>query len=369
MRSIIVNLGSRSYTVSIDQSGLLSKVGKIIRDLNLGDYAFLFTNPTVNSLYGEKVKKSLESADYPVKVLTMPDGEEYKTLKVYEEKIAELTRFDNGVKPFIVNLGGGVVGDVGGFLAATFKRGIPFVQVPTTLLAQVDCGIGGKVGVNTDRGKNIVGAFYQPRGVFADMSVLATLPKREFCSGLAEVIKYGVIYDYQLFTYIENHLQSILSLDQSCLEHIVAKSCEIKASIVEKDELDDKDLRIMLNFGHTIGHALEVATDYSTYRHGEAISFGMVCAGEISVELGSFNRPDLERIENMLKAADLPIEVSDVSIKRIIEAVKHDKKSSSGHNRFVLPSGIGAGVVKSAVPNDLIESVLQKRMGASLAPA
>jgi 3-dehydroquinate synthase len=262
-------------------------------------------------------------------------------------------------KSVLIALGGGVVGDLTGFTAATFQRGIPFIQIPTTLLSQVDSSVGGKTAVNHPRGKNMIGAFYQPKLVVIDLNTLSTLPKNQLRAGLSEVVKYGVIADEKLFVFLENNIQKILSLDSKCLEYIVKTSCAIKARIVEKDERESK-YRMILNFGHTFGHAIETLTNYTEYLHGEAISIGMVQAALLSVESGLCNKDLPKRITNLLKELGLPIQAHDLKSKDIIESMRHDKKNSHNKLRFVLPKSIGSVEIIDDVPETLIQSVLDK---------
>lgn len=357
-----VDLGPRGYIISIYETGMLEQLGTLLQALSLGEQAAIITSPVVRQLYGSRLESSLKEAGFPYIIVEIPDGEENKSFERYGEAVGQLVSFNNEWRTFVVCVGGGVVGDLGGFIAATFKRGVRYVQVPTTLLAQVDCAIGGKVGVDHPKLKNSIGTFYQPKAVFEDLSLLRTLPKREICSGLAEIIKYGIICDPNLFEYVEDHLEGILSLDSQVLRHVVERSCEIKAGIVERDETDTQAIRAKLNLGHTIGHALEVATDYRVYRHGEAVSVGIVCASEIANVLQICDRESMQRIEKLLLAAGLPVKAFGGSVAEVMQALRRDKKNGGGKNRFVLPLRIGDVKIEEGVPEALIEDVLQKRM-------
>ncbi len=362
MSEVYLNLGSHSYVVSISSGGVLEELGARLRALNIGEQVAVITSPIVRRLYGKKLESSLKGAGFEYIVVEIPDGEENKTFDQYIKAINQLVPFSKEKRTPIVNLGGGVVGDIGGFVAATFKRGVPYVQIPTTLLAQVDCAIGGKVGVNLPAAKNYIGAFYQPCAVLEDLSFLRTLPEREILSGLSEIVKYGLGFDQDLFEYVENHISDILGLDIQTIQHVIEKSCEIKARIIENDERDTLGIRQKLNLGHTIGHALEVATSYSVYSHGEAISIGMVCACEMANRLNILDQTSAERVEKLLVAAGLPVTISNGSIEHIIQALSRDKKLERGKIEFILPTQIGKTKIETGIPDALIEDVIEKRM-------
>jgi 3-dehydroquinate synthase len=259
---------------------------------------------------------------------------------------------------FLLNLGGGVVGDLGGFAAATYRRGIPFVQVPTTLLAQVDSSVGGKTGVNHPSGKNLIGAFYQPSLVVVDLLTLRSLPDRQVRSGLVEVVKVGLIWDASFFRFLEDHLVRILGLEREPLRQVVSRSCAIKAEIVSQDEREKKGVRTLLNFGHTFGHALEAATGFSRLTHGEAVAIGILCAAWVSVALGMLARSEYDRIENLLKKMGMDTRIREVDANRVWEAMKRDKKFLHGRNRFVLLEGAGRARI--------VENVDAKVLGQAL---
>jgi len=353
MQTLTVNLGDRSYPVHIGD-GVLSAAGDLLQQAGLRGKVAVITNPTVAQLYLDPVHESLTRAGFDVTPVLIPDGEEHKNLgslsAVYDRLIAD--RFERG--SCVLALGGGVVGDLAGFVAATFLRGIAYVQVPTTLLAQVDSSVGGKTGVNHHDGKNLIGAFYQPRLVLIDVAVLQSLPRREFIAGLAEVIKYGVIEDPALFKVLEEKMGKLMDQDRDLLSQVIATSCAIKAKVVEKDERED-DYRAVLNFGHTIGHALEAATEYQKYLHGEAVGIGMAQAAAISVQQGFCDQRSLERIRKLIKRAGLPLEIPrDVSMQNLVQSMEVDKKSTGGKIRFVVCAGIGKTGFHALSPGEIL---------------
>jgi 3-dehydroquinate synthase len=340
METLSVNLGERSYPIHVGD-GILSAVGDLLRQAGLRGKVAVVTNPTVAQLYLDTIHDSLSLAGFDVTPVLIPDGEQHKDLNsastIYDRLIAE--RFER--QSCILALGGGVVGDLAGFAAATFLRGISYVQLPTTLLAQVDSSVGGKTAVNHQQGKNLIGAFYQPRLVLIDVAVLQSLPRRELIAGLAEVIKYGVIADPALFKLLEEKIQKLIGLDRALLAQVIASSCAIKAKVVETDERED-DYRAVLNFGHTIGHALEAATGYRKYLHGEAIGIGMVQAATISVQEGFCDQRSAERIRKLIKRTGLPLEIPrEVSMQNLIQGMEVDKKAAGGKIKFVMCAGIG----------------------------
>ena len=353
MQTLTINLGDRSYPVHIGD-GVLSAAGDLLQQAGLRGKVAVITNPTVAQLYLDPVHESLTRAGFDVTPVLIPDGEEHKNLgslsAVYDRLIAD--RFERG--SCVLALGGGVVGDLAGFVAATFLRGIAYVQVPTTLLAQVDSSVGGKTGVNHHDGKNLIGAFYQPRLVLIDVAVLQSLPRREFIAGLAEVIKYGVIEDPALFKVLEEKMGKLMDQDRDLLSQVIATSCAIKAKVVEKDERED-DYRAVLNFGHTIGHALEAATEYQKYLHGEAVGIGMAQAAAISVQQGFCDQRSLERIRKLIKRAGLPLEIPrDVSMQNLVQSMEVDKKSTGGKIRFVVCAGIGKTGFHALSPGEIL---------------
>jgi 3-dehydroquinate synthase len=358
MRAVEVSLGSRSYSIFIGPD-LLSRAGKECARLGLGKRCAVFTDETVAKLHAEPALESLRRAGFEPVLVTVPPGEKSKSVRMVERCYDELAGHRLERKSFIVALGGGVVGDLAGFVAATYLRGLPFVQIPTTLLAQVDSSVGGKVGVNLRAGKNLVGAFHQPRLVLCDLSTLATLPDREFRAGLAEVIKYGVIYDAPLFRRIERNLDRILAREMKWLAELVARSCEIKAEVVSQDEMET-GARAILNFGHTIGHAIEAVSGYGEYLHGEAISIGQVAAARLSSRLRGLPAAEAERIKTVFARAGLPVTLAAPARlkERLLGAMRLDKKVSQGEIKFVLASAIGKVDYGLAVPEAEIRRAL-----------
>ncbi|MFC1892438.1 3-dehydroquinate synthase [Chloroflexota bacterium] len=355
MRNIEVKLGVNSYQVHIGH-GILPRLGSWLRQSGTADKLAIITNPSVKRLYGETLEQHLTQEGFAVTTLLVPEGEEQKSLETAGGLYRGLADFRAERTTPIIALGGGVIGDLAGFVAATYLRGLPLVQVPTTLLAQVDSSIGGKVAVDYDQLKNQIGAFYQPRLVVSDIATLSTLPAEELGDGLAEVIKYGVIADKGLFAYLEENLDQIKSFDSITLEEIVFRSARIKARVVEKDERD-LGLRNILNYGHTVGHAIETVSGL-TVGHGPAVAIGMVIAGRISNRLGLFSHEEQSRLERLIQRAGLPTESPVPDISGIIRAMAHDKKIRNGRIRFVLPKSIGKVFVTDEVTPALVEQVL-----------
>ena len=359
MRTVKVPLGNRSYNIVIGR-GLLKGLGVACQKLKLGARCAVISDSNVARRFGKAAQQSLARAGFDALLIVVPAGETAKSLKTVQACYDRLARHRLERKSFIVALGGGVVGDLAGFVAATYLRGIPFVQVPTTLLAQVDSSVGGKVGVNLKAGKNLVGAFHQPRLALCDFDTLRTLPAREYRSGLAEIIKYGIIYDAALFQKLERDLPKLLKRDPKTLADVVARCCEIKAEVVGQDETDG-GLRAILNFGHTIGHALEAISGYGKYLHGEAIAIGQVAAAELSARLTGLPVADVGRIRVLFQRAGLPVAVKlDASArKRLLAAMKLDKKVSGGEIKFVLAGRIGKVEHGRNVPLSFIQDILR----------
>ena len=360
MKKIRVDLNSRGYDIIITKNSLAS-LGGIIKRLKIGNDAVVITNTTIKDLFGAKIGRSLLSAGIDVKFKTVPDGEKSKSEKYCIKLLNEISRFDRlGRRIFIIALGGGVIGDLAGFVASIYKRGVPYVQVPTTLLAQVDSSIGGKVAIDLEIGKNLAGSFYQPSLVFSDVTALKTLPRHDLISGLAEVIKYGIISSPGLFYFVRKNLKKILKNDTGTLERIIHDCASVKAGLVEKDERDNKNMRVVLNFGHTIGHAIEAAAGYSKgYSHGQAVALGMLAASFISVESGLLSRSEYFKIKSLIKDAGLPVVLKGLNLKDIMLAQEHDKKFIHGRNRFVLPKRIGKVIVKENIPEPLIKEAIK----------
>jgi len=355
MRKVGVRLGSNSYEIQIG-SGLLAQTGQQLKGIGFGDKLVIVTDPTVKNLYGDTLKQSLINEGFKVAILLVPEGEEQKSLETAGRLYHELTDFYAERTTPILALGGGVIGDLAGFVAATYMRGVPLIQMPTTLLAQGDSSIGGKVAVNHGQLKNKIGTFYHPKLTISDISTLKTLSPREFNDGLAEIIKHGAILDGEFFSYLEDHLDKIKSLDAQVLERVVSRSAEIKAGVVEKDELDF-GLRNILNCGHTVGHAIESVSGLKIW-HGEAVAIGMLVEAKISNKMGILDRDELVRLKSVIKGANLPTEIPDLELAKIIQAMKHDKKILQGKLRFALPKSIGDVFITDEVSPSLIEQVL-----------
>ncbi len=353
-----VPLGERSYSILIGK-GLLRRLGAECNKLGLGRRCAIISDANVAPIYGPAASLSLAKAGFDPFLITLPAGETAKSLKNVQACYDQLAarRLERG--SFIVALGGGVVGDLAGFVAATYLRGIPFIQVPTTLLAQVDSSVGGKVGVNLKAGKNLVGAFYQPRLVVCDLDALKSLPARQFRSGLAEVIKYGIIYDAALFNRLERDIAKLLKQDSGALADVVARCCEIKAEVVGQDETES-GLRAILNFGHTVGHAIEAVSGYGAYLHGEAIAIGQVFAARLSEMQLGLPRRDADRIASLFARAELPtsIKLKTQQRARLFAAMRLDKKVSGGEIKFVLAQHIGKVVWGQKVALEVIEKAL-----------
>ena len=360
--TVPVTLGSRSYQICIG-GGLLQGLGELCAQLPLTRRAAIVTNPVVNRLYGAKVSASLRRAGFQVTTIEVPGGERAKSLPQAARLYRAFLRHRLDRRSAVIALGGGVIGDLAGYAAATYLRGLPLIQVPTTLLAQVDSSVGGKVAVNLPQGKNLVGAFYQPSLVVADIQALRSLPRRELRAGLTEVVKHGMIADPELFGYIEAHLDAILQTEEQPLAFLVTRSCEIKVKVVEQDEREE-GLRAILNFGHTIGHAIEAATGYRRLLHGEAVAIGMVVATALSVKRGLCEEDVLQRLRSLLVRIGLPI-TSTVNMKSIIKTIGYDKKVKDNIIHFVLTKGIGHVTVAAiSGPSELMAALAAARRSA-----
>jgi 3-dehydroquinate synthase len=358
VRTVNVRLGRRSYEIEIG-SRLLSGLGKQCARLELATHCAIISDTNVEPEFGNAARKALKKAGFIPSLIVVPAGERAKSLKSVEKCYNLLAEHRLERKSFIIALGGGVVGDLAGFVAASYLRGIAFVQVPTTLLAQVDSSVGGKVGVNLKAGKNLVGAFHQPRLVLCDLDTLRTLPEREYRAGLAEVIKYGIIYDAKLFEQLEKDLPSLLAREPKTLEQVICRCCEIKAEVVQQDETETGQ-RAILNFGHTIGHALEAISHYGKYLHGEAIAIGQVAAAQLSVRLTGLPPKDAERIRSLFAKSGLPAKarLSHNQYAQLVRAMSLDKKVSQGEIKFVLARRIGQVEFGHKIPLRLIEETL-----------
>lgn len=359
MHNITVNLPQNSYEIAI-APGILTEIGNYLTRLNLGKKILVNSNPEIWQHWGSQVVSSLETAGFQVITHLIPAGENHKNLasitQIYDVALAN--RIERNCT--LLALGGGVVGDMTGFAAATWLRGVNFVQVPTSLLAMVDASIGGKTGVNHPQGKNLIGAFYQPRLVLIDPLVLKTLPVREFQAGMAEVIKYGVIWDRELFTILENSqkLDCLANLTPELLTTIINKSCQAKVDVVTQDE-KEAGIRAILNYGHTLGHALESLTGYSEINHGEAVAIGMVMAGDIAVKLQMWTEEANQRQRQLIVKAGLPTQMSKhLETETVLTCLQSDKKVKNSQLRFILPTRIGKAEITNAVTPELIKAVI-----------
>lgn len=354
-RIVNVALGDRSYPIHIGED-LITKLPDMLSSHGISRIAVV-TNPTVAELYLGNLQVALEGAGFPVVTVTIPDGEVHKTLATWSQVQDGLLAARLDRKSAVVALGGGVVGDVAGFAAATYQRGIAFIQAPTSLLAQVDSSVGGKTGINHPLGKNMLGAFYQPRLVVIDTATLATLPLRELRAGLAEVIKYGLIRDHEFFVWLEGNIDALLARDPAALAYAIEVSCRHKAEVVANDETEQGE-RALLNLGHTFGHAIEAGLGYGTWLHGEAVAAGTVLAARLSARLGWLDEFDVARIINLFIAAGLPTSRPALGEDRYLELMSHDKKVVSGKLRLILLRAIGEGVVTSDATVGDIRAIL-----------
>jgi 3-dehydroquinate synthase len=359
IKKIRVPLKKDAYDIVVGKD-ILGDIGKYLKSCKLGKDAIIITNPIVRKLHGKKLLKGLGQYEFCPKIFEVPDGEKSKSAETAFSLIKKIAEYDVYRKPFIVAFGGGVTGDLAGFVAAIYKRGIPYVQIPTTLLAQVDSSIGGKVAVDLAAGKNLAGAFYQPKAVLSDIDLLATLDRRQILNGMSEVIKYGIISDKELFEFIAGHKEDIIGGDARSLQHIIAVCSKIKADVVAEDEHETKGLRTILNCGHTVGHAIEAADGYACYHHGEAVALGLRIAADIAVRKGMLNESSRLKIENVLSDYGLPDSIRHLKLSDIMERMKHDKKFISGKNRFVLPERLGKVKIVEGVEMDLIKTAIKK---------
>lgn len=374
MKKIEVKLKERSYPIFVGTK--IKDLGSYLKKARFGSKVMVITNPAIKSLYFSKLNTSLKKAGFEVNTAVIPDGERYKNLDTIKKLYYSALKYGMDRTSCVIALGGGVVGDIAGFFAATYLRGIAFVQVPTSLLAMVDSSVGGKTGVDLPQGKNLVGAFYQPKLVWIDISTLSTLPKRELRNGMAEVIKYGIIKDASFFKFLENCLGAIYLPRRSALsaanrtgqragdiqrttydiqhttyEKIITRCCQIKTWVVINDEKEEKGIREILNLGHTFAHAIETLTGYKAYKHGEAVAIGMNMAGRLAVLLGIFAQRSQIKIEDILVKAGLPVQLKEkFPFQYFIDVIKRDKKVRNGKLRFVLPTEIGKVIVHKGVP-------------------
>ncbi|MCD9506933.1 3-dehydroquinate synthase [Photobacterium phosphoreum] len=357
MERINVNLDDRSYPISIgaelfDNSALFASA------ISAGKRVVVVSNETIASLYADQVIATISSLSCQVALLSLPDGEQYKTLDTFNHIMTFLLEGNYGRDVILVALGGGVIGDIVGFAAASYQRGVDFIQVPTTLLAQVDSSVGGKTAVNHRLGKNMIGAFHQPKAVIIDNHCLQTLPQREFAAGLAEVIKYGIIADYDFFVWLENNIERLQALDNDALCYAISRCCQIKADVVAADE-KESGVRALLNLGHTFGHAIEAEMGYGNWLHGEAVSAGTVLAAHTAAKQGLISDADVVRIITLHQRANLPVVAPETMVfDDFIKHMMRDKKVLSGQLRLVLPTAIGSAKVVADVPFDVLKDVI-----------
>ncbi len=355
MRRVRVNLSRNSYEICVGLN-LLPYLADELEKLGFTGKLIVITDSLVRNLHAEALKENLEKSSFKVELIEVPEGEEQKSLESAIKIYGLLSDLHAERTTPVLALGGGVIGDLAGFVAATYLRGLPLVQVPTTLLSQVDSSIGGKVGLDYAHLKNKIGAFYQPRLVVADIGMLKTLTPKDISDGLAEVIKYGVIWDRRFFKFVAANLDKVKTLDEEVLEEIVYQSAKIKAKVVSKDERDF-GLRHILNFGHTVGHGLESASEFKL-SHGEAVALGMLAEARISAKMGIFKRSELEELKSVLKKAGLPTKLREIELERVIEAIGHDKKIAQGKLKFILPKRIGKVFITTEVAPSLVKEVL-----------
>ncbi|WP_165310114.1 3-dehydroquinate synthase [Vibrio ziniensis] len=355
MERITVSLGERSYPISIG-AGLFNDPALL--SLSAKQKVVVITNHTVAPLYADKITALLDQKGCISSVLELPDGEKYKTLETFNTVLSFLLEHNHSRDVVIIALGGGVIGDLVGFAASCYQRGVDFIQIPTTLLSQVDSSVGGKTAVNHPLGKNMIGAFYQPKAVIIDTDCLATLPEREFAAGMAEVIKYGIIYDEAFFVWLEQHMDELYELDEQALTYAIARCCQIKAEVVAQDE-KESGIRALLNLGHTFGHAIEAELGYGNWLHGEAVSAGTMMAAKTAQLQGLITQQQVERILSIFKRAKLPVHTPEsMSFDDFMKHMMRDKKVLAGELRLVLPTSIGTSDVVKGVPETIIEQAI-----------
>jgi len=354
MNTLQLDLGERSYPIHIG-SGLLDQADLYKKHIK-GTFTAVVTNETIAPLYADKVVKTLESIGQKVKLIVLPDGEAFKTWEVLQKIFDGLLENSADRKTTLLALGGGVIGDMTGFAAACYMRGIKFIQVPTTLLSQVDSSVGGKTGINHPLGKNMVGAFHQPQAVIADLDTLKTLPSEELAAGLAEVIKHSAIADSEFLSWIEKNQDALNKCDPAAMEHAVRRSCEIKSQVVAQDEKEG-GIRAILNFGHTFGHAIEAGMGYGAWLHGQAVGCGMVMAADLSVRVGLLSEAEASRLKKIIEALHLPTQPPKLGVDRFMELMSVDKKAEGGEVRYILLNGLGQSKIQT-VDDDLVIQTL-----------
>jgi 3-dehydroquinate synthase len=355
-RCIAVRTAAEHYDIHLG-TGVLAAVGPHVATLTPGRRAFVVSHPALYDLYGATLTASLQQAGFTVQLCLVAEGEQSKTLATASRLFTRLARYGADRQSLLCAFGGGVIGDLSGFVAATYMRGLPFVQIPTSLLAMVDSSIGGKTGVNHKLGKNLIGAFYPPRAVFADIALLQSLPVREYLCGLSEIVKAGVIADPALFTFIETHAEEVRQRDVQTLTRLIERAIAVKVEVVQQDPTE-RGRRAILNFGHTIGHALEAVTAYQQYSHGEAVAVGMALVALLSERLGYCQAQTRQRVHTLLRTLHLPLTYTGVSPTQVLAAMTHDKKALNGVVRFVLLQDIGSVVYNQEVPLEVLRSLL-----------
>jgi len=355
MQTLKVELANRSYPIHIGRN-LLSNADLILPHLKRKHVAVV-TNTTVAPLYLDKLSQTLQAAGVTVIPIVLPDGEAYKNAQTLNTIYDVLLQNRCERSTTLIALGGGVIGDLTGYAAATYLRGVPFIQIPTTLLSQVDSSVGGKTGINHPLGKNMIGAFYQPQVVLADIDTLQTLPPREFSAGMAEVIKYGLIRDAGFFDWLETHIDQLMALEESALSEAIYRSCQNKAEVVARDEHENGE-RALLNLGHTFGHAIENAMGYGVWLHGEAVAAGTMLAADLSERMGWLNKAEIARIHGLLSKARLPLDAPQLGVDKYLDLMQMDKKVADGKIRLVLQQGIGKSVITSDYDVEKLKSTL-----------
>jgi len=364
MKTITVALANTPYKIYVGEQLICAK-NRLLQPLAMGKDVFVLSNKTVYQAHGKKLHAFLSAHGLRAYVHLVGDSETSKSLRSAISVLQAIVRFDRQKDVSLVAFGGGVIGDLAGFCASIYKRGIPLIHIPTTLLAQVDASIGGKTAVDLPQGKNLIGSFYQPKAVLSDATFLKTLPTPQLACGLAEVVKYGIIKDVTLFSFIEQNYHALLLADSAALSHVIEQASRIKAKIVTQDERETRSIRTILNFGHTIGHALEAAGNYRRYNHGQAVALGMLCAADISAQLGLMPAATVRRIETLLANLTLPVQIKHISLNTILSYQFRDKKFSGKTNRWVLISGrIGRVCVKQNIPLAIIRAAVAKRMAS-----
>lgn len=357
METVQLDLGEKSYAIHIG-AGLLEDAD-LLRSKIKGKKVFIVTSEAVEPLYLGKLKRAL--AGMEIDTIELPNGEQTKNLDTIEQIVGELLNNKHNRGTTIIALGGGVIGDTAGFVAATYQRGVDLIQIPTTLLAQVDSSVGGKTAVNHPLGKNMIGAFYQPKAVYIDINTLGTLPPRELSAGMAEVIKHGILADSEFFDWLENHVDELLTLDNDAITHAIKRCCEIKASIVSADE-KEQGVRALLNLGHTFGHAVEASEGYGKWLHGEAVGVGMVLAADLSLRLGRISPLAAMRVKSLVEKAGLPTSLpAGNSSKKLLDLMALDKKVTDGGIRFVLMDKIGKAALVEDVDPEMVKMTLETR--------